>query len=140
MARVIHMSEADTVLVDIRYPTRSITISDGIIAHTMPIPMRLELLSVPVPAGEVGVSAIMVGISQESWVTASAKMVVNNCSTPNQKMCLGRWGGRDCGRDCTIMYSANSLCDPWLGSVIHSSYGVYSVPERAVSSRCALEL
>ena len=67
MARVIHMSETDTVLVDIRYPTRSITISDGIIAHTMPIPMRLELLSVPVPAGEVGVSDIMVGISQESW-------------------------------------------------------------------------
>jgi len=57
------MSEMDTVLVDIRYPTRSITISDGIIAHTMPIPMRLELLSAPVPAGEVSVFGIMVGIS-----------------------------------------------------------------------------
>ena len=66
MARVIHMSDTDTVLVDIRYPTRSITISDGAIAHAMPIPMRLELLSAPVPAGEVSVSDIMVGISQES--------------------------------------------------------------------------
>lgn len=98
------MSDADAVLVDIRYPTRSITISAGTIAHAMPVPMRLALLSAPVPAGEVSMSDMMVDISQESRKTASAEMVVNDCSTPNQKMCLGRWGAEDSGRGCRYVF------------------------------------
>jgi hypothetical protein len=104
MARVIHMSDTDAVLVNTRYPTRSITISDGIIAHAMPVPMRLALLSSPVPAGEVSVSDMMVGVCQESGKTALAEMVVNDCSTPNQNMCLRRWGAKDSGRGCRYVF------------------------------------
>jgi hypothetical protein len=109
MARVIHMSDMDTVLVDIRYPTRSITISDGTIAHAMPTPMRLELLFAPVPAAEVSVSDMMVGISQESRKLLRQRWLSTTVQPQTKKCTLGGREGRECGRDCAIMYSANSL-------------------------------
>lgn len=79
MARVINKSAIAAVLWDIRYTTRTITISVEIIPNTILVVMRIALLSSPVPAGEVSMADMMVDTSQERGKAALAEMVFNEC-------------------------------------------------------------